>query len=349
MLRRIGSNGGSTKLPVLAVAAAIAALLVGWAPAFGADTILFDPDGSVPFGGLPGDTESHPVTINAGGNAPRPIGSLDWQVGNALSIGGGNPNQVGNILPLVYQARLAATVPPSTITGLNTTFEVTIIARFVEQVISISGTTIQLKLVADPSNIIQVFYDTVPTDFSNDLAGTGFDDGLLILTATPQVNPTSIFDSDFSLSSTTTQQYDQFGANDYPGVTTLVGSGTTAIDSVVNYARSDFFSSLVAGGSIVATHFDTDQRTPFTQVDPSRLFFAPGATGDGFQPTVTPNIGTVNGNGADFQFQADASQSFTVAAVPEPGTICGALMGLGFACVGAARKVRRSRTKAVPV
>src|SRR4051794_36910288 len=104
------------------VAAALATLGIGGlAPsARGANIISFDPDG---LGGL---------------NAPRNIPSLDWQVGNALSIGG-NPIVQGEVTTLLYQARLAATIPPSTINGLNTAFEITAVSSFQEVATSVVG------------------------------------------------------------------------------------------------------------------------------------------------------------------------------------------------------------------
>ena len=72
---------------------------------------------------------------------------------------------------------------------------------------------------------------------------------------------------------------------------------------------------------------------PFNGVEPTELMW------DGTNPV----IGSINGvSGPDTLFQGQANNSFeATAAVPEPGTIAGALMGIGFASLGAIRTYRR--------
>ena len=338
------------------VATALAALGIGGlAPtARAADMITFDPDGFAP------------------GNAPRSITSLDWQVGNAVSIGG-NPVVVGEVVELYYQARLAATIPPSTLNGINTVFEITGIARFREMVTSLSATKAQFQIVNDNAfNFIEIYYDTTPD--SDDLAGVGFDDGTLILSGDPVNNPDVFFDSNFTITrfngnqanGTTPILYDNVDTDDYSGTggrptpfRSVTGSGNTTFDAINVVYNSAFFNP-GPGLLILTTNFVTNQVTPFDQVDPSMLFFGDTVGQPGHQGTVTPALGTGNGpvrlggggplgtaalagTGPDFQFQADATQSFTVvvAAVPEPGTMTLALTGVGLTSLAALRRRRR--------
>jgi hypothetical protein len=57
--------------------------------------------------------------------------------------------------------------------------------------------------------------------------------------------------------------------------------------------------------------------TPFNQANPSQRFF------HWFGTNIIPNLGALNGNGADFQSQNDANASFT----PEPSSLVLALGG----------------------
>jgi hypothetical protein len=114
--------------------------------------------------------------------------------------------------------------------------------------------------------------------------------------------------------------FDQFGANNYPGVTTVnsVGGGTynVAIDPG---ADPNFFVNPPPGDLqfVLANASNID---PFSQANPSHQFF------DATTGLFSTNTGLVNGQGADFQTQADANASFV--AVPEPSSF--ALAGIGF-------------------
>jgi hypothetical protein len=103
------------------------------------------------------------------------------------------------------------------------------------------------------------------------------------------------------------QAFDQFGSNNYPGIQSVTGAGSALIAADVTSFDPAFFLTPVTQLS-----FNTNTTTPFETTDPSALFV--GSPG-GSPPNVTPHIGTINGvNGADFQFQADANNSFIVAA-----------------------------------
>jgi len=126
--------------------------------------------------------------------------------------------------------------------------------------------------------------------------------------------------------------FDKNGTNNYPGITSVVGNGSSVIDINVSAVDPTFF---ISNPTAIQLHLNSSLITPFDTVDPSAKFrnkdtaASLGATVPG--TLVTPNIGTVNGDltggGGDIQFQADANSSLSV--IPEPTSIT--LMGLGLA------------------
>jgi hypothetical protein len=167
---------------------------------------------------------------------------------------------------------------------------------------------------------------------ANNLAGTGFNVGTLILAGKPSTSAANV--GIYSLSTNAagnpvTTPFDQFVSNHYPSVSTVAGSGSAMLSADVTYFNPAFFKTPISQIS-----FNSSLVTPFAQVSPSALFT--GLPGGG-APNITPNIGTVNGfNGPDFQFQADANFSFTASAIPEPASIIQASLGLlGVLCLAA--------------
>jgi len=160
---------------------------------------------------------------------------------------------------------------------------------------------------------------------ANNLAGTGFNAGTLILQASPSVTSPSI--GIFSLSTGTggapvVQPLDQFGSTNHNlGENTVSGSGSAMISADVTYLNPNFFQTPVSQIS-----FNTSLVTPFDQASPSAKFTDFPGVGN---PDVTPNLGSINGdNGRSFQFEADPNLSFVIAAIPEPSSII--MIGTGL-------------------
>jgi len=268
------------------------------------------------------------------------LGALDQSPGNALSVGG-VATTVGGQATLLYQANLGTlnntAGNPVFVNGAGGNF-FTFVAGFRETFTSIAtnggSTTATFALASGAPNFFIMYATSAPGD---NLAGTGFTSGTPILSGV--INSTN-FSSSFSetvASLGSPVQFDQFGTNNYPGVTSVIGSGASQFNATITSFNSNYFPTL-SGGSLTLSFFNTSQVTPFAQVDPSARFSSNGtANGD-----ITANRGAINGvSGPDFQFQADANTSFRVSAIPEPETYALMLGGLGF--VGfVARRRRRS-------
>src|SRR5205814_1229270 len=108
-------------------------------------------------------------------------------------------------------------------------------------------------------------YGPPPFFDSNNLTGPGFNNGTLILTAVPQASPGGI--GDFT-SSGALGLYDQFGADNYAGKQSVVGSGGERADFHVTSTNPAFF--ITSPGSLLA--FRSDAQAPFFANDPSMLF-----------------------------------------------------------------------------
>jgi hypothetical protein len=280
-----------------------------------ADTIGFDPEGNASF-----------VSVDA----------FDFLPGNTLfrDIGSLLVDKTDQPNAHYVQTRLGSLIDgngdPISTPGLNTTYELTIVVNF-DSLATTVGTTTLYGL--DPGATIkslQLYYD----DFSSgtqadDLAGTGFDDGLLILDG-------DIVSADGVMSfldHSTTTTLDQFNDDDYPGVDTYIAFGALDAAIEVLYADMDFFDTLPP--YLAMTLYNQSEITPFDQVDPSAVFF---------DNTVNyaPNIGAINGAGSDFQVQSDSNSSFVVVEniIPEPSTLTLAVFGL-TALAGFQKRLRR--------
>jgi len=323
--------------------ASLAALgAAGLAPSARADVVLFNPNGGGAVGALP-------------------VASFDEKVGNSLSqasVTAINATPIGGTTApffTLYQASmsvlLGATGNTLAAPGTPGVNQITVVAGFFETATRVSATTVTLSNagVNETGSFVEIYSN--PTVTSNDLTGTGFRDGALILKGG---DVTGTETGSFT-SSGTDPALDHFGANNYPAIATLIGSGGTQLTFQVTDSASNYFVTPVSTFTVA---FNTSNVVPFNQADPSLMFYTSPDTGGalgaagravssppGAAPNYTHNLGATNGlSGPDFQFQSDANSSFSpVGVVPEPGTISAALIGIGFASLAGLRAARRRR------
>ena len=266
------------------------------------------------------------------------IDTLDWAPGNALAVNG-NPT-TGFLAPgtqtqLLYQANLGvATLNGVNVfaAGLNGAPSFTAVAGFNEVVLSnVTGLNPVFGFADTPVRDASNFFYLYANQFGNNLAGTGFVGSTIALSGYVR----SVTSSNYTATGAIAP-LDNFINNDYSGINTLVGSGTTDLVLVIDFANPDYFSNLVAGTTL--SFFNTSTLTPFNTVDPSRCFSSNGTT----DCDTASNIGAVNGlrvqgdmASRNFQFVADGNSSFQQA-VPEPGSL--ALLGLALGIAGVVRR-----------
>jgi MYXO-CTERM domain-containing protein len=294
----------------------------------------------------------------AGSDAAITIGSLDWKVGNSLAVGGNQAvknflagNTADTTFQVYFQAKLGNFLDAGgntvATTGLNTAYEYTVVGALQERITGaalIGGVGVAtLGFVPGGENYIKIYYDTANN--ANDLAGTGFSDGTLVLTAHPNfVDPTSSFTS----SQNVVSNLDNFITNNYSGLQSVTGNGSSSIDaSILPADATAGFFTIPGPLNINLTLFTTQNAIPFNQTDPSARFLIGGSetlSGAGNPSDSVLGIGNVNGSlgtsgGNSLQFQTDASQSFQGAPVPEPATA--GLAGMGLIALGLAALRRR--------
>ena len=215
--------------------------------------------------------------------------------------------------------------------GLNTTFEISKVVRFQELVDAQTPTSSHFGLAPSQSAAMDV--DPLRAGVQN--IAIYFDritDGVGSSRAVPGNGGDTV--RCYGTGSTSTGCGTSPGDTDGDGIIILSGHlvfndasftasgavGTGSFDSrfMIDYVDPAYLD--IVTGSIFQ-----DQATGTTNV-PS--FFQPTMMWDGTTPTTVPFL------------KVDSSQSFAVAAVPEPGTL--AIMGLGFAglAMGSRRKVK---------
>lgn len=291
------------------------------------------------------------------------VSSFAYLPGNTLGINGGSVKK-GDLVHLVYQAILGSIntsggrsaaldsnsgdviligggSPPS-----DTMKQIVIEAEFTEVVTSVSpdGLTVTFapSFGADPNSVKLYAQSAVDPNSANinDGLGNGFTgdtpaDRVLILTGS--VSATG-FTSSFTASTDPPIALDQHAGGNTPAslgsIPTIQGSGNTSLQVAVSSYSSSYF--LTPGMTILALNFNTiSAGVPFRAVEPETVMF----TGN---TNSAANLGPINGTGEDFLFQSQANNDFQVAAVPEPGTLTVALMGIGLSTLAGIRRARRT-------
>ncbi len=238
-------------------------------------SIVFDPDGA------------------GGFVAPIPdVQEFDWGVGNvvakhALVSPGGPLLPVGSSFTTYYQARLQGfqlTTGTSGGTGLPFGHEITVVAGFRQEITSLSpdGSDASFEIIDHTDNFVRVYYHT-PSN-SNISNGTGFDDGTLILQATPVLGTSSI---DSSLATT--------------------NKGRLNVVAEVDWVHEDFFPMLSDSMIVNLINVGTIQNL--------------GSVNQGTQfDTEDDGTVTYSTDDNDFAFRSDVNSRVELTDVPEPGS-----------------------------
>ncbi|MBC7574687.1 MAG: PEP-CTERM sorting domain-containing protein [Herminiimonas sp.] len=282
-------------------------------------------------------------TGTAAGNITG-VSTIDQAPGSALAVGGtaailsAATGGTNTGFTLYYQANLQ--VLQNTNGGIQFSngtdgHYFTFIAGFGEKVVSAQPYPGTATFALDATNPVNYFKIYANTSSGNNLTGSGFGVGTLILSG----RVTNEATSNFQVSSTTPVLLDQAGVDNWSGQKTVTGAGTTDLTVTIDMVNAGYFPNFNLANSVAFSFFNTSAVDPFKQVDPSQCINTDTSkcnAGGGINAATS--IGTVNGDlflgGANFLLQADANESVALSTrVPEPATT--AMLGLGLALLGA--------------
>jgi hypothetical protein len=292
---------------------------------------------------------------SVGGTGPVTAFRFQYAPGNVIAVGGNAAVQ--NFLttgaqtpfPVLFQSSMSAVQNTGgsnlNVGNLNQAggYQLTIVGRLTETVATgSSAAAVLFKQTPAVGDFVQIWAN--PINVHNDLAGTGFQTGTMIYSATAVANPATAFDSNFSTSSRTPVALDNFNGNSYPGVNSVQGVGASTLYGISTFFDPAFFPDAALLGLISGlTQAQTFQNLPFANVDPAALFFD-GTIG-------VASVGALNGGLSIFgepfapniMFQTNFVQEFGVVGVPEPATLTLAVVGLAGVGLAGIRRRRGAR------
>jgi hypothetical protein len=332
------------------------ALAVCVAHATGAQAANFDPTGT--------------------GSVGIQVDGLDWNTTSFLAKGG--MDAIRNFLAgsgsttfdvythaqlSAFQTTSGAISPP----GLNSSYEFTMIAGLGMQVTAVTVipnlpnagiatfSSTPGGLLSNGSNpFLEIFHDTTPDSVALSGSGYGSANDTLVLRAGAVTNQS---DGIFLSFSGSTSPLDLAGANDWPGVNTVTGTGSQTVLEFgdFSFVNTDYFTNGLPGFALSLDSFafaNVSISLPFTNSDPSDCFNLsgdfcsadlPGAPRLEADGPVIPNVGPVNGLltgfAPDFLAQTDYSSPLRTQVVPVPA----AVWLLGSALAGGLTVTRRRR------
>ena len=211
--------------------AALVMLTIGWAAPASADTIVFDPDGG-------------------GALAPREIDSLDWTPGNAIGVGVTAADPAGTTFQLFYQANLGSALDP-TESRIRQQYRSSGHRRLVHARLGLPGNDhyerpstqdtntgdLSLRSTREGQNFFQIYANTVP---GSNLSGACFVCGTLVMSGS--IIPDGFVSNFSALATAPVTPLDQAGpVNNYPGVTTIAGTGSVSLTGASGVLRHQLF------------------------------------------------------------------------------------------------------------
>jgi len=303
------------------------------------------------------------------GSAGLLINGFDWNATSFLARGGmtairnfvaGSGSTTFDVYTHATLSALQTTSGPITPPGLNASHEFTMIAGLGMQVTSVfqnpflpglSTATFQSTaggLRSDGSSpFLAVYHDTTPDSVALSGSGYGAAGDTLLLRANAVLGQSAGIFLSFENS---IGALDQAGANDWPGVNTVTGTGSQTVLEFGSFTdvNLSFFTNGIQG---LALNLDrlafagVSVSLPFTNSDPSDCFSLVGgfcapdastAARLGADGPIIPNVGNLNGSfggvAPDFLAQTDYSSPIATSVIPLPGAVwlLGSALAGGF-------------------